>query len=55
MELLLNHAIYRREILELHRPTRKLLWIITADIKDLHIPSNTWFARKALWLNYYTK
>ena len=36
MQLLLNEAIYRKIIVELLPQTRKFLWIVTADIKDLH-------------------
>jgi phosphatidylserine/phosphatidylglycerophosphate/cardiolipin synthase-like enzyme len=36
-ELLLNEDIYRRVILELVPEARKFLWIVTADIKDLHV------------------
>ncbi len=43
MELLLNQAIYRRVIVELLPQTRKFLWIITADIKDLHVPKGRRF------------
>ena len=43
MELLLNEAIYRRIILELLPATKKFLWIITADIKDLHVPKGRRF------------
>jgi hypothetical protein len=43
MELLLNGAIYRRVILELLPQTQKFLWIITADIKDLHVPKGRRF------------
>jgi hypothetical protein len=38
MQLLLNEAIYRTIIVELLPQTQKFLWIVTADIKDLHIP-----------------
>jgi hypothetical protein len=37
MQLLLNEAIYRTVIVELLPQTQKILWIVTADIKDLHI------------------
>lgn len=43
MQLLLNQAIYRRVILELLPQTQKFLWIITADIKDLHVPKGRRF------------
>jgi hypothetical protein len=43
MELLLNEAIYRRVIVELLPQTRKFLWIVTADIKDLHVPKGRRF------------
>ena len=36
-ELLLNEDIYRRVILEAVPETEKFLWIVTADIKDLHV------------------
>ena len=35
--LLLNEDIYRRVILELVPGARQFLWIVTADIKDLHV------------------
>ena len=38
MQLLLNEAIYRKVIVELLPQARKFLWIVTADIKDLHVP-----------------
>lgn len=38
MELLLNEAIYQRVIVELLPEARRFLWIVTADIKDLHVP-----------------
>ena len=43
MELLLNEAIYRRVVVELLPQTRKFLWIVTADIKDLHVPKGRRF------------
>lgn len=43
MELLLNEAIYRKVIVELLPETRKFLWIVTADIKDLHMPKGRRF------------
>lgn len=43
MELLLNAEIYRRVIVELLPGTRKFLWIVTADIKDLHVPKGRRF------------
>jgi hypothetical protein len=43
MELLLNQAIYRRVILELLPQAQKFLWIVTADIKDLHVPKGRRF------------
>jgi phosphatidylserine/phosphatidylglycerophosphate/cardiolipin synthase-like enzyme len=43
MELLLNEAIYRRIIVELLPQTKKFLWIVTADIKDLHVPKGRRF------------
>jgi hypothetical protein len=43
MELLLNEAIYRRIIVELLPQTQKFLWIVTADIKDLHVPKGRRF------------
>jgi hypothetical protein len=36
MHLLLNEAIYQKVIVELPPQTRKFLWIVTADIKDLN-------------------
>jgi hypothetical protein len=38
MQLLLNEAIYRTVIVELLPQAQKFLWIVTADIKDLHVP-----------------
>jgi len=43
MELLLNEAIYRKVVVELLPQTRKFLWIVTADIKDLHVPKGRRF------------
>lgn len=43
MELLLNEAIYQKVIVELLPQTRKFLWIVTADIKDLHVPKGRRF------------
>lgn len=36
-ELLLNEAIHQRIIADLVPATKKFLWIVTADIKDLHV------------------
>ena len=36
-ELLLNEEIHQRVICELLPETRKFLWIVTADIKDMHV------------------
>ncbi|MBT8044882.1 MAG: phosphatidylserine synthase [Verrucomicrobiae bacterium] len=36
-ELILNENIHQRVITELIPQTRKFLWIITADIKDMHV------------------
>jgi len=38
-ELILNEEIYPRVILELVPGARRFLWIVTADIKDLHVPT----------------
>jgi phosphatidylserine/phosphatidylglycerophosphate/cardiolipin synthase-like enzyme len=43
MELLLNEAIYQRVIVEMLPSARKYLWIITADLKDLHVPKGRRF------------
>ncbi|NQX02902.1 hypothetical protein HQ447_19770 [bacterium] len=43
MQLLLNEAIYRTVIVELLPQTQKFLWIVTADIKDLHLPKGRRF------------
>ncbi len=36
-ELVLNEAIHQRAIVELVHEVRRFLWIVTADIKDLHV------------------
>ena len=36
-ELLLNEEIYRRVILEEVPQAKRFLWIVTADIKDMHV------------------
>ena len=38
-ELILNEEIYQRVIGELVPQARRFLWIVTADIKDLHVPT----------------
>ena len=38
MKLLLNEEIYQKVIVELLPQAKKFLWIVTADIKDLHVP-----------------
>jgi phosphatidylserine/phosphatidylglycerophosphate/cardiolipin synthase-like enzyme len=38
-ELILNEEIYQRVIAELVPQARRFLWIVTADIKDLHVPT----------------
>lgn len=43
MELLLNEAIYQKILVELLPQTQKFLWIVTADIKDLHVPKGKRF------------
>jgi len=43
MHLLLNEAIYQKVIVELLPQTRKFLCIVTADIKDLHVPKGRRF------------
>ena len=43
MELLLNDEIYRRIIVDLLPQARKFLWIVTADLKDLHVPKGRRF------------
>lgn len=36
-ELLLNQDIYQRVLLEAVPEARKFLWLVTADLKDLHV------------------
>lgn len=36
-ELLLNEEIHKRVFVELLPETKKFLWIVTADIKDMHV------------------
>ena len=36
-ELLLNEAIHQRLFVELIPETQRFLWIVTADIKDMHV------------------
>ncbi len=36
-ELLLNHDIYRRVILEAVPEAKRFLWIVTADLKDMYV------------------
>ena len=43
MQLLLNEAIYKKVVVELLPQTQKFLWIVTADIKDLHVPKGRRF------------
>ncbi len=43
MHLLLNEAIYQKVIVELLPQAQKFLWIVTADIKDLHVPKGRRF------------
>ena len=43
MQLLLNEAIYRKVVVELLPQARKFLWIVTADVKDLHVPKGRRF------------
>jgi phosphatidylserine/phosphatidylglycerophosphate/cardiolipin synthase-like enzyme len=43
MELLLNEAIYQKVILELLPSATRFLWIVTADLKDLHVPKGRRF------------
>ena len=43
MQLLLNEAIYQKVIRELLPQAGKFLWIVTADIKDLHVPKGRRF------------
>lgn len=38
VELLQDHALYRRVIEEMVPSAREFLWIATADIKDLYVP-----------------
>ena len=45
-ELLLNEAIYHRIVAELIPATKKFLWIVTADIKDLHVGKGPAIGRK---------
>ena len=40
IELLKNRDIYTRVICELVPAARKMVWIATADIKDMHVDSN---------------
>ena len=42
-ELLLNEAIYQKILVDLLPQTRKFLWVVTADIKDLHVPKGKRF------------
>ena len=43
MQLLLNEAIYQKVIVGLLPQTERYLWIVTADIKDLHVPKGKRF------------
>lgn len=43
MQLLLNEAIYQKVIVGLLPQTERFLWIVTADIKDLHVPKGKRF------------
>jgi phosphatidylserine/phosphatidylglycerophosphate/cardiolipin synthase-like enzyme len=43
MKLLLNEAIYQQVIVELLPQARKFIWIVTADVKDLHVPKGRHF------------
>ncbi len=43
MKLLLNEEIYQKVIVELLPQAKKFLWIVTADIKDLHVPKGKKF------------
>lgn len=43
MQLLLNEAIYQKVIVDLLPQTERFLWIVTADIKDLHVPKGKRF------------
>lgn len=45
-ELLLNEAIYHKIMAELVPSTQKFLWIVTADIKDLHVGKGLGIGRK---------
>ena len=36
-DLILNQDIHQRVIVEMIPRARKFLWIVTADIKDLHV------------------
>jgi len=45
-ELLLNEAIYQRIVAELIPSTKKFLWIVTADIKDLHVGKGIGIGKK---------
>ena len=43
MQLLLNEASYKKVVVELLPQTQKFLRMITADIKDLHVPKGRRF------------
>jgi len=43
MQLLLNEASYKKVVVELLPQTQQFLSIITADIKDLHVPKGRRF------------
>ena len=43
MQLLLNEASYKKVVVELLPQTQKFLSMITADIKDLHVPKGRRF------------
>jgi hypothetical protein len=43
MTILLNEALHRRMFDESLPQTRKFLWIVTADIKHLHVPKGCRF------------
>lgn len=43
MQLLLNEAIYQKIIVEMLPQAEKFLWIVTADLKDLHVPKGRRF------------
>lgn len=45
-ELLLNEKIYERVMAELVPATKRFLWIVTADIKDLHVGKGPGIGRK---------